>query len=170
MKKEEYVVPYPQADNIYLVLEIAGICNREKSLYPQSWARRKGYAVRQGYLYLNAGVFLGLLKKNRDKSYSLTEEAQYLFDNSGNIDLLMYKKLFESNVFFSGFLYYELTNTLIPKEKIIKTMNASMETEKINKTTINRRANTTIKWIEYFINQGYSVKDLIEPVQHKKVS
>jgi hypothetical protein len=77
--KEEWKVPFPQADNFERIVDLLGVL-REGPLSPEEVTFRYNFAPRQTNYYISAAEYLGLitrgLSNEREVLYRLSDEAE----------------------------------------------------------------------------------------------
>jgi hypothetical protein len=145
-------VPYPQANDLDKVIDIvtnfhsAGLSNKP------AIAEFFDFDERQGDYYLNAGYYLGLLKRVPDShEFELTREGEYIAksENRSRRNLLLLKqmlkrpsfneivRLFENKKWDFYVLSDDVLSPIIQRHV------------KLNETTARRRASTVMSWLRW---------------------
>ena len=143
-------VPFPQADSMDKIMKICGFL-KNKTVYPENIAKFMDFTKRQAYLYLNAGIYLNLIKKE-GRMYLLTEKGNIFASSSKSLKkdfLLSYflKNKMLQDVIMNRLFYNKPLSRRIIIDKYI--LRYYPETEKYSISTLDRRARTILSWLYY---------------------
>jgi hypothetical protein len=150
--EQEPDVPYPQANDIDKVIDIvtnfhsAGLSNKS------AIAEFFDFDERQGDYYLNAGYYLGLLKRiPQSTEFSLTKEGEYTArsKNRSRRNLLLLMQMLKRPSFNETLKIFDDGNrdlTLLNVDVIWPIIQKHVE---LNETTAKRRASTVMSWIRW---------------------
>jgi hypothetical protein len=145
-------VPYPQANDLDKVIDIitnlhsAGLSNKP------AIAEFFDFDERQGDYYLNAGYYLGLLKRiPLSTEFSLTKEGEYIArsENRSRRNLLLLMQMLKRPSFNETLKLFDGRNrdlTLLNVDVISPIIQKHVE---LNETTAKRRASTVMSWIRW---------------------
>jgi hypothetical protein len=140
-------VPFPQADNMKRVFEICDYLSKH-SFNKQNIKSDQNFHLRQVDYYLNAGVYLELILKEK-KIYSLSLLGQELqIAPLKEKYMMIFKILCKHKVFSDIFKQLLLEGKELNRNLIIDNMDIS-KLYNVNKTsTLNRRISTVYSWIK----------------------
>jgi hypothetical protein len=149
--KEEPKVPFPQANKLTRIFEICELLkfnqfDRNKIKLNQN------FHLRQADYYLNAGIYLGFIKKE-SSTYSLTNDGAVLTELSFKEKLIfVYKKLCLHKIFYNLFRKYFIDGINLNKNQTIQLMRESNLYKVKKDSTFNRRFSTVNKWFNTIIS------------------
>jgi len=147
-------VPYPQANDLDKVVDIitnfksAGLSNKP------AIAEFFDFDERQGDYYLNAGYYLGLLKRVPDTTeFGLTREGEYIArsENRSRRNLLLLTQMLKRPSF------NEIIRLFESKNRNLSLLNVDMLAPIIQKnsgldgSTPRRRASTVMSWLRWMV-------------------
>lgn len=148
-------VPFPQADSFARIVDLLGLLV-EDNLTKEQITTQYDFNKRQTDYYLNAGVYLGLIKKNNNQidnkqiEYELTEKARTVLNQDQRNKNLGLAKQILSHKAFQETLKLYLEKSRIPTKneivEVIKKDNSYAD------STNHRRAQTVLKWTEWIIS------------------
>lgn len=151
----ETKVPFPQANDFNKVVELLTLLVN-KNLTKDEITENYQFDKRQTNYYTAAGRYLGLIDKytvnKKEITFCLTDEGKSILGKRHKIKyLLLIQKILEHEPFYKAF---ELTLSLgdIPSTKQIEQAIAKVRSN-LKPKTINRRASTVKRWIEWIWNQ-----------------
>ena len=159
---DEPEVPFPQANSFDRVINLLEMLNTDTIKTKEEITVEFEFDPRQTDYYFNAGKYLGFLeeskivieenKKNVEMTaIALTSRGKNLFNTSHKNRQLEYiKAILEHQVFYDVFNEYKENN--ITKDKLIQIMKKSNLYNLKSDVTIERRASTIQRWIEWIIN------------------
>ena len=148
-------IPFPQANSFERIINLCEILYENTTLSRDEITYRYDFNSRQTNYYTDAGRYLGLIYKSREKGtiqYYLTQKGINLFSNSIKIRNLRFVEfILEHKPFYLTFKLYLERGKMPSKEEIVKIMKESnlyrIEAEK----TFHRRASTITSWINWII-------------------
>ena len=145
-------IPFPQADKFERVVDLISLLI-DKDLTKDEITENYQFNSRQTNYYTDAVRYLGLVEKyknsiNKEITFRLTEEGKSLLGKRHKDKYLgLIKKILEHKIFYEIFELAASSGEVPSKEKVCKVM--SFSSLNINYTTIERRATTVRKWIEW---------------------
>jgi len=149
-------VPFPQANKFERVVDLLSLLV-EKDLSNEEIAANYQFDIRQAQYYTDAGRYIGLIDKYKNDatdeiSFRLTDEGRTILQKKHKAKtLLLISKILENKVFYQVF-ESAIRNGEIPlRDSICGIMSNSGLS--INDTTIERRASTVRRWIEWIWSQ-----------------
>ena len=152
-------IPFPQADSFYRVLDFLRLLYNE-DLTKEELALNYEFDIhkRQFDYYINAARYLGLVEKytaeeSNEVIYKLTEKGRNVMSQSRRMrNLMLAECILEHDVFNKAIGIFFNKKRLPEKEEIIKIMKNSYVYNVRSEETINRRAQTVLKWIEWIVS------------------
>src|SRR5208337_3199283 len=147
--------PYPQANDLDKVIDIvtnfqsAGLSNKP------AIAEFFDFDDRQGDYYLNAGYYLGLLKRiPHSTEFSLTKEGDYIarLKNRSHRNLLLLKQMLKRPSFNEIIRLFDAGNrdlTSLSVDVLVQII--KRHDSRLNDTTARRRASTVKKWLRWMM-------------------
>ena len=151
--KPEPEVPFPQADSFIRVLDLIKALY-EENLNIEDISTRYDFDIRQANYYSSAARYLGLVEKVDDK-FQLTPEGFDIIDlNVKERNLALAKSILEHEIFYKVFQLYLKKSGSVSKPEVEKIMldNINKIYNVNSESTVRRRAQTVIKWIEWIFN------------------
>nr|WP_262430898.1 hypothetical protein [Paratissierella segnis] len=153
--KEPLNVPFPQADNFERIIDLLGLL-MESSLSKDDIASNYNFEKRQADYYTNAGIYLGLVKKEKSSKeiiYELTPLGIQIMGQKHREKVLNISQLILKHEVFHKTLR-EYFDTLSPAttENIVELMNLCYIHRVHKQSTFKRRSQTVIRWTEWILN------------------
>jgi hypothetical protein len=145
-------VPYPQANDLDKVIDImtnfhsAGLSNK------QAIAEFFDFDERQGDYYLNAGYYLGLLKRVPSSTeFSLTREGEYIArsSNRSGRNLLLLKQMLKRPSFHEIVSLFDSSGRDLARLSVDVLAPIIQKHVALNETTARRRASTVMSWLRW---------------------
>lgn len=158
---QEPQLPFPQADSFDRVINLCELLNENQCLEKEYITENYDFNERQTSYYSDAGRYLGLIDKKRDRDngkviYFLTKKGCDLFKLSMSKRQVEFVKLILSHFVFKQVLELYLKNAYLPsKTEIVEIMKYSNLYRIDSEETFYRRASTISRWINW-------IMDLIE--------
>lgn len=157
VKNEPYKIPFPQADSFKRVINICELLNENIFLTREEVTYKYDFNIRQTNYYTDAGRYLGLLDKEKDRNegirYFLTDKGKSIFLlNIKNRNLAFAKCILEKRAFNEAFKEYLTSLELPPKDEIVKIMEESGLYNVRSESTFKRRASTISGWINWILD------------------
>ncbi|MDR0900914.1 MAG: hypothetical protein LBM26_04565 [Methanobrevibacter sp.] len=143
-------VPFPQANSFERVINLCEHLKNQK-LTKEQIAEIYSFDNRQSDYYTNAGLYLGLIDKNRIDGkiyYSLSKKGQQIFNmlfKEKQLELV--KCILRHEVFYKLFEYCTKNEDLPDNNTVIEYMEKCKL--RIEKETIKRRASSVLAWIKW---------------------
>lgn len=153
-------IPFPQADNFYRVLDFLRLLYNSDHTKDELALNYEFdiHTERQYDYYINAARYLGLVDKYRDKEsdedlFRLTEKGRNIMSQSRKMRYLMVaESIMEHEVFYRAMGVYFTKKKLPVKKEVIDIMKDSRLIYDYNDSTIERRAQTVLKWLEWIVS------------------
>jgi hypothetical protein len=145
-------VPYPQANDLDKVIDIVTNFHSADLSNKSAVTDFFDFDERQGDYYLNAGYYLGLLKRIPDThDFELTREGQYIArsENRSRRNLLLVKQMLKRPSFHEILEMFEHGSR---NPALLNVDNLTPIIQKhvaLNKTTARRRASTVMSWLRW---------------------
>lgn len=147
-------VPYPQANDLDKVIDIitnfqsAGLTNKA------AVAEFFDFDERQGDYYLNAGYYLGLLKRVPSSTeFSLTREGEYIArsENRSRRNLLLLKQMLKRPSFNEIISLFDSSGRDLALLNVDVLASIIQKHVELNETTARRRASTVMSWLRWMV-------------------
>jgi hypothetical protein len=147
-------VPYPQANDLDKVIDIvtnfqtAGLSNKP------AISEFFGFDERQGDYYLNAGYYLGLLKRiPHSTEFELTREGGFIAksENRSWRNLLLLKQMLKRPSFNEIIHLFESENRELSSLTVDVLAPVIQKHVELNETTARRRASTVMSWLRWMV-------------------
>ena len=147
-------VPYPQANDLDKVIDIvtnfhsAGLSNKP------AISEFFDFDERQGDYYLNAGNYLGLLKRVANShDFELTREGEYIArsENRSRRNLLLLKQMLKRPSFNEIIHLFESENRELSSLTVDVLALVIQKHVELNETTARRRASTVMSWLRWMV-------------------
>jgi len=146
-------VPYPQANDLDKVIDIATNFHSAELTNKTAIAEFFNFDGRQGDYYANAAIYLGLLKRGLPGSseFELTREGEFIANspNRSQRNLLLLKQMLRKPSF------NEIIRIFVDQNHDISSLNSELLAPVIqhhvslNDTTAKRRASTVMSWLRW---------------------
>lgn len=151
---KEPEVPFPQANSFQKVLDCLDILQRRNYLTSSALATELGLEPRQGSYYGDACTYLGLTTKEKYGSsykYNLSNEGKTILQMKYKDRMLRLVELIARHDVFNYFLRQYLETAKPPTKEQIAEWLAHNTMKGNEMSTVNRRASTVLKWINWVI-------------------
>ena len=153
LKKEPADAPFPQADSFIRVLDLL------QALYIQNLSiedisTKYDFDIRQASYYSAAAKYLRLVKSNNG-NFKLTNKAEKIMEmNKRERNLALTRAILKHEIFYRALGLYIKNPDYLTKKRIAQMMFQNID--KINnissKSTVQRRASTVLRWIEWILS------------------
>lgn len=148
-------VPFPQADSFERVVDLLSLLY-EKELTFDEITSRYVFDERQTDYYINACVYLGLVRKykddNRERRCQLTPEAKIIMQKNFKAKYLgLIQRVLEFPVFHDAYKYAIETGQIPKINEIYRIMNQYGIS--VGDNTKGRRASTVRGWVNWILTQ-----------------
>lgn len=152
--KPEPDIPFPQADSFERVINICELLS-DQDLSRNDVTEQYAFDVRQTNYYTDAGRYLGLIKKDKEKGmpvYKLTDKGTKILKMSYKQRQLTFCScILSHNVFAKTLFSYFNTGVMPQTNEIIQFMKESRLYNIKCDSTYERRASTIKGWINWII-------------------
>ncbi|MCK8826921.1 translation elongation factor [Natroniella acetigena] len=151
--KPEPEIPFPQADSFNRVLDLVKSLY-EKPLSIEEISTRYDFDKRQAQYYSRAGMYLDLIK-SEDSRLKLSKLGRKIITmRRKKKNLRIVESILEHEIFYKVFKLCLKRSTLISKKDVVDIMLANKEKlyNISSESTIRRRAQTVLKWIEWILD------------------
>lgn len=149
-------VPFPQADSFNRVIDLLGLLMENKVLTGEEITLNYAFDKRQTDYYTNACIYLGLVEKTRENdsiNYSLTDKGiKIMLSKQKKKKLALVKCILEHEVFNKVLRKTITKNRLLNKKEVSNIMKNCYLYNIKSESTIYRRAQTVVKWIEWILS------------------
>lgn len=152
--KNDNNLTFPQANKFARVIDLLDkLYINEGSLNKEEITTEYAFDVRQTDYYVSAGVYLGLIEKSQNEignCYSLSAKGQKIMaldPRRKNLELV--KTILSYKVFYLVLNEYLKNSGKPTRQTIINIMRDHLN--KLNETTLYRRAQTVEKWVEWIL-------------------
>jgi predicted transcriptional regulator len=136
MTKNRKAIPFPQANNLNLVVNVLRHIGKQKSAKSMDVAEQFGLTQRQGSYYITALSWLGLAERDGE-TYRLTNEGQRVYRLNTLQKMRYIAKVTMSNAVFSK---------VYRQKRVTKTDMRKSEMHKLSDATQARRVSTAKAW------------------------
>lgn len=152
----EPIVPFPQANSFIRVIDLLGLLMENGGLTKEYITLNYAFDERQTDYYTNAGVYLGLIVKQRVGfiiTYFMSDLGkQIMAKRHKQKNLSIVKCMLEHEVFNKVLREYFDTVSPVPRNRIAGIMNTCYLYNVNEKGTVARRSGTVNKWIDWILN------------------
>lgn len=153
----EVEVPFPQANSFDRVINLCELLNEKGSLTREYITVNYDFDVRQTNYYTDAGRYLGLVDKLKERSevnYFLTDFGKRIFSLNITDRQIEFIKLIVSHRVFNRVIRSYFENSEQPnRHKIVEIMKTSNLYNINSDKTFSRRSSTILSWINWIIDQ-----------------
>jgi len=145
-------IPYPQANDLDKVIDIVTNFRSASLTNKPSIAEFFDFDERQGDYYLNAGYYLGLLKRiPHSTEFELSREGEFIAksENRSRRNLLLLKQMLKRPSFNEVIYLFEARNrdlNLLNVDVLAPIIQKNVD---LNDTTARRRASTVMSWLRW---------------------
>ena len=150
-------IPFPQADNFSRVVDLLNQLNAVGSLSQEEITTNYAFDLRQTQYYTTAGIYLNLIERKYSReegvAYALTQKgAGIMSQRPAQRNLALTESLLEHKVFFETVSLYLAQAQRPTTDQVVKIMrSANIELDREGTTTMNRRAQTVLAWIDWMM-------------------
>jgi len=150
-------VPFPQADSFNRVVDLLTQLHAAGTLSREDITTNHAFDVRQTQYYTNAGRYLGLIETTRSKgagiTYSLTAQAvNILTRRPPERNLALAERILQHRVFNEVAKLYLRGGVRPEIDQVVQIMTAAdLGLDREGNTTIRRRAQTVLAWIDWMM-------------------
>lgn len=150
-------VPFPQADSFNRVVDLLTQLHAAGTLSREDITTNHAFDVRQTQYYTNAGRYLGLIETTRSTetgvSYSLTAQAvDILTRRPPERNLALAERILQHRVFNEVAKLYLREGVRPEIDQVVRIMmGAGLSLDREGNTTIRRRAQTVLAWIDWMM-------------------
>jgi predicted transcriptional regulator len=144
MTKSRKTTPFPQANNLGLVVNVLRSIGKNKSATSKDVAKQFGLTQRQGSYYIGALSRLGLAERDGE-TYRLTNEGQRVYRFNTAQKMRYIAKMTMANPVFSK---------VYTNKRVTKTDMRKAKMHKLSGSTQARRVSTARSWRQQI--QGYN--------------
>lgn len=148
-------VPFPQADSFKRVIDLLGLL-MENELSHDDITANFDFNKRQTSYYASAAIYLDLIEKHdlgNDVFYKLRSECKnQMLRTFKEKYLYLAKKILEHEVFNKSLKLYLKKCSPVNKNEVYEIMKQSYVYNVESDSTLLRRAQTVIKWIEWILD------------------
>jgi len=150
-------IPFPQSDSFNRVIDLLAQLHAAQSLSQEDITTNHAFDTRQTQYYTNAGAYLGLIERKQSKehgvTYSLTEKGSKIMSKKLRArNLSLVQTVLEHGVFNQSLRLY-MQQVTRPSRDQIEAIMRDANLERLGKegSTIPRRAQTVLAWIDWII-------------------
>jgi len=151
LKQEPQDIPFPQADKFERLINLCELLFIQE-LSKDDITEKYNFDKRQTDYYTNAGIYLGLIKKIKDKkiTYQLTGKGYKIMQLPYKQRQLEWVKcILQYKVFGDTFNELQNKGKIPDKETVVKIMKTSHLYEIKSNSTYQRRASTITGWLNW---------------------
>jgi predicted transcriptional regulator len=151
-------VPFPQADSFTRIFDLLGLLYANESLSKEQITTNYAFDSRQTDYYTNAAIYLGLVQKRREQGssveYLLTDEGKNIYSMPARARRMALARSVLKHRVFSRALRSYFDNSERPSvSSVVEIMRD--ERIQITSTTMPRRAQTVLSWIDWILKLGH---------------
>jgi len=158
VQTEPDTVPFPQADNFNRIVDLLGLLY-ESDLTQEQVTAAYQFVTRQTQYYIDACIYLGLVQKSRKGavSYALSEVGRTILQQAAKQKYLAIAAIILQHAVFRKTIDLYWTASKPPsKSEVIEIMRHA-NLRAVNDTTIPRRAQTVLAWVNWILRLQRSV-------------
>lgn len=151
-------VPFPQADSFTRVVDLLGQIYAADELPQDEITTNHAFDLRQTQYYTNAARYLGLVERHSNRhlgvTYTLTREGQQIMAlrNPRRRNLALVETILRHRVFNDTLRLYVTQAGRPSVEQVVEVMRgAELGLDREGTTTIRRRAQTVLAWIDWIM-------------------
>lgn len=149
-------LPFPQADSFERVINLCELLN-DQDLSRNDVTEQYAFDVRQTNYYTDAGRYLGLIEKRKDKGvclYKLSDKGRKILNLSYKQRQLAFCRCILSHSAFAGTLKRYFAAGIMPcKNEIIQIMKKSNLYHVNSDSTLERRSSTIKGWVNWIVGR-----------------
>jgi hypothetical protein len=152
----EPIIPFPQCNNFNRIVDLLGLLTDKNELLPEEITSNYAFVSRQTEYYTNGAKYLGLLEKtkneNNDNVFILTKLGkQIMLKHHKGKSLGIVKQILKHEVFNRVLKEYFKKSSPVTNHEITKIMENCTLYNINSISTIERRAQTVGKWIDWIL-------------------
>jgi hypothetical protein len=156
VKPEDPNIPFPQADSFERLIDLLTRLKANGGTITQDEITTNyAFDIRQTQYYTNAGRYLGLIEWSRDSEsgvyYKFTELGIQLMNKVPSARNLALIELILTHAVFRETINFYFSNARSPKPPEVVDIMKRVALEKLNETTMGRRAQTVVAWAKWII-------------------
>jgi hypothetical protein len=150
-------VPFPQADNFQRVVDLLNQLNTAGTLSQEDITTNYAFDLRQTQYYTTAGTFLNLIERKHSREegvmYALTQiGSSIMSQRPAQRNLALTEILLGHRVFFETVSLYLAQAERPTTDQVVEIMRAAnIELDRDGNTTMNRRAQTVLAWVDWMM-------------------
>jgi uncharacterized protein DUF6997/uncharacterized protein DUF6996 len=154
----EPAVPFPQADSFARIFDLLGLLYANERLSQEQITTTYAFDLRQTQYYSSAAMYLGLVQKRQDQTtgvhYSLTDEGKNIYAMPARARRMALARSILRHRVFTRTLRLYFDNSERPAvQSVVDIMRD--ERIQITSTTMPRRAQTVLSWIDWVLKLGH---------------
>lgn len=156
-------IPFPQADSMPRIIDLLGILYDNTELSADFITNNYAFTNRQTAYYTTAAIYLGLVHKSHDRPiiFSLSEQGKKIMRQKHKQKYLsIVKSILKHEVFNKVLREYLKTTSPVSIGRTVEIMNTCNLYNINSQKTIQRRAVTVTKWIDWILK----LTNLIETI------
>ncbi len=144
-------IPFPQADSFERLLDLLGLLFEEK-LSKDEISLTFRFDARQSDYYTRAGMYLGLIARDNDGNYGLSDDGRtIMLLNSKDKRLRLIERILSKRAFNDAFALFLRYGEIPVKSKITSIIDEARPD--LSGSTPGRRASTVSGWIRWIVQQ-----------------
>lgn len=150
-------VPFPQADSFLRVVDLLSQLHAAGTLSQEDITTNYAFDLRQTQYYTTAGGYLNLIErkqsKTREVTYELTPEgSEIMSQRPAQRNLAIVETLLRHRVFHETVrLYFTQVERPTTDQVVAIMQNANLGLDRDGNTTVNRRAQTVLAWVDWMM-------------------
>lgn len=148
-------IPFPQANSMVRIVDLLSILMEHNELSADYITQNYAFTERQTAYYTTAAIYLGLVQKRRDGAvyYSLSEDGRRVMALQHKQKYLgIVEAIVKHEVFNKVLREYFTTFSPPSRDRIAEIMNNCSIYHVNSQDTIQRRAHSVLKWIEWILD------------------
>ena len=155
IQPDSVTTPFPQADKFTRVIDLLGLLYAS-DLTQQEITQTYQFDPRQTQYYTNSAIYLGLIQKFRDSdtiSYSLTHRGRSILEKKPKRKYLaIVERILQHEAFYKVLAQYFAKSERPLRSDVIQIMQGIQLNLGSGATTIPRRAQTVLAWIDWVLS------------------
>lgn len=150
-------IPFPQADSFSRVIDLLNQLHVVGTLSQEEITANYAFDQRQTQYYATAGIFLDLIDRQQSReegvSYGLTQSgSDIMSQRPAQRNLAIVERILKHRVFHDTVSLYLNQAAKPTADQIVEIMRAAnIELDREGNTTMNRRAQTVLAWIDWMM-------------------
>lgn len=147
------VAPFPQANDLSKVIRICEMASYYKEIELDDITKEFGFTERQSYMYVNAGIYLGLMQKLEVKKYTTTGTGSMIGTPSrGDNNVKLTERILSRKPFHSSVMHYLFMGILSSPEELA--IMIQKDDPELGVETACRRASTVLSWSKWIVENN----------------